>query len=99
MEAQERVSSLLTYDSEGEEKLSPASALKPVTLPVDTGKTYFLVSTKEAKPDEAFVIALQDPKMIATAREQIQNPTLEKIVVAGIELGNGGFNRAFFSKR
>lgn len=98
VEAQERINSVITYDLAGVEKLSPAMALKPVTLPTDTEKTYFLVSTKEARPEESFVIALQDPQMIATAREQIRNPSLEKIVVAGIELGHGGFNRAFSAR-
>lgn len=95
---QERLHSLILFDFQDEEKLSPAVALKPVTLPTDTSKTYFLVSTKNSNPEEAFVIALDDPQTIATAREQIKNPDLEKIVVAGIELGNGGFNRAFLSR-
>ncbi|WP_374080254.1 hypothetical protein [Bdellovibrio bacteriovorus] len=95
---QERLHSLLFYDSIGVEKLSPAVAMAPVRLPASTNKTYFLVSTKNARPEEAFVIALDDATQIATAREQIRNPSLEKIIVAGIELGNGGFNRAFFSR-
>lgn len=95
---QERLHSLVLFDSQEEEKLSPAVVLKPLVLPTDPSKTYFLISTKENKPDEAFVIALDDPQKIATAREQIKNPDLEKIVVAGIELGNGGFNRAFLSR-
>lgn len=93
-----RLHSLLTYDGGDSEKVSPAVALAPVRLEVDPGKTYFLISTKTARPDEAFVIALDTPETIATAREQIRNPALEKIVVAGIELGNGGFNRAFQSR-
>ncbi len=98
IEGQERLNSVLFYDQQGEEKISPALALKPVSLPADAKKTYFLVSTKESRPDEAFVIALEDTQMIATAREQIRNPQLEKIVVAGIELGHGGFNRAFLAR-
>lgn len=98
VEGQERLNSILLYDLNGEEKISPAMALKPVQLSADTKKTYFLVSTKESRPEEAFVIALEDAQMIATAREQIRNPQLEKIVVAGIELGHGGFNRAFLAR-
>ncbi|ASD63836.1 BP74-related protein [Bdellovibrio bacteriovorus] len=94
----ERLHSVLSYDNGSSEQVSPPVALKPVTLPVDTTKTYFLVSTKDPQADEAFVIALDKPETIATAREQIRNPNLEKIVVAGIELGNGGFNRAFLSR-
>lgn len=94
----ERLHSLLFYDEANTEKISPALALKPVTLPVDSQKTYFLVSTKEARPEEAFVIALSDAQQIATAQEQIKNPSLEKIIVGGIELGNGGFNRAFLAR-
>ncbi|MEK2645392.1 BP74-related protein [Bdellovibrio sp. BCCA] len=95
---QERLHSLMFYDQFGEEKLSPAVALKPVSFSLDDQKTYFLVSTKDARPEESFVIALKDDQQIATAREQIKNPALEKIIVAGIELGNGGFNRAFKSR-
>lgn len=94
----ERLHSLLFYDEANTEKISPAVTLKPVSLPVDPQKTYFLVSTKEARPEEAFVIALSDSQQIATAREQIKNPSLEKIIVGGIELGNGGFNRAFLAR-
>ncbi|HEY1078455.1 MAG TPA: hypothetical protein VGE46_00085 [Bdellovibrio sp.] len=92
-----RLSSLLFYDADGEFKNSPAS-FTTAPLTVDTTKTYFLVSTKTGRPDEAFVIALDDPAKIATAREQIKNPSLEKIIVAGIELGHGGFNRAFLAR-
>lgn len=94
----ERLHSLLFYVLADEEKLSPAIALKPVVLPLDFSKTYFLVSTKDARPEDAFVIALSDQQKINTAREQIKNPQLEKIIVAGIGLGNGGFNRAFLSR-
>lgn len=77
---------------------SPAFVSKPQRLEAPADKTYFLVSTKDNKPEESFVISLDDSQKIATAREQIRNPSLEKIVVAGIEKGNGGFNRAFQSK-
>ena len=92
-----RLSSLLFYDADGEFKNSPA-VFATTPLAVDTTKTYFLVSTKTGRPDEAFVIALDDPAKIATAREQIKNPALEKIIVAGIELGHGGYNRAFLAR-
>lgn len=95
---QERLHSWLLYDAQGSEKPAPALALKPVPLSPDANKIYFLVSTKEARPSESFVIALSDPQQITTAREQIKNKSLEKIVVAGIELGNGGFNRSFSSR-
>lgn len=92
-----RLSSLLFYEAEGEFKNSPA-IFATTPLAADKHKTYFLVSTKTGRPDEAFVIALDDPAKIATAREQIKNPSLEKIIVAGIELGHGGYNRAFLAR-
>lgn len=98
VQGQERLSSVLFFDSGSEEKSAPGFSLKPATLPVDSSKTYFLVSTKEARPEESFVIALTESAQIATAREQIKNKNLEKIVVAGIELGHGGFNRSFSSR-
>lgn len=94
----ERVHSLLFFDSNGTEKPSPAVTLKPVQLDPPLKKIYFLVSTKDPRADEAFVVGFEDENQIRTAREQIQNPSLEKILVAGIELGSGGFNRAFYSK-
>ncbi|WP_374028703.1 hypothetical protein [Bdellovibrio bacteriovorus] len=94
----ERFHSLLFYDSFGTEKPSPAMALKPVELAPAVQNKYFLVSTKDPRPEEAFVVAISDTEMIEIAREQIRNPALEKIIVAGIELGSGGYNRAFLSR-
>lgn len=98
VEGQQRLSSVILYDDHSIEKSVPAQVARPVPLSADPNKTYFLVSTKEARPEESFVIALDDSKMIETARDQIKFKDLEKIVVAGIELGHGGFNRAFYSK-
>jgi hypothetical protein len=98
IKASARMHSVLNYESNGKEQNSPAVALSPTRLAPDTAKTYFLVSTKEAHPDEAFVVAMDDPAKISTARDQIRNPNLEKILVAGIELGDGGTNRAFLSR-
>lgn len=96
--AEERISSVVFYENQGVETQSHSIALTPATLFPDYKKTYFLVSTREEHPDAAFVIALDDAQKIATAREQIKNPKLEKIVVARIGEGHGGFNRAFLSK-
>jgi hypothetical protein len=98
VEAEERIHSIVFYEENNLEKASPGVSLNPVPLTVDASKTYFLVSTKDAQPTESFVIALDNPQMINTAREQIRNKDLEKIVIGGIELGNGGFNRAFSAK-
>lgn len=67
----------------------------PAHLETPADQVYFLISTKEARPDESYVIGMQDPKMIATARQQILDPQLEKIIVAGISLGNQNVNRSF----
>ncbi|MFS4459800.1 hypothetical protein [Bdellovibrio sp. HCB2-146] len=90
----ERLHSDVFYIQNNQEIQSPGLS-QVAKLSPSSDKVYFLVSTKSAAADEAFVIALDEPSKIATAREQIQNPLLEKIIVAGIELGNGGFNRAF----
>lgn len=94
----ERLHSTVFYVQNNNEVQSPGLISNPTRLPASDDHTYFLVSTKSRSADEAFVIALQDPAKIATAREQISNPQLEKIIVGGIELGNGGFNRAFLSR-
>ncbi len=98
LKAAERFHSQVQYFDGTSFKLSPGMALTPVKLDPSEQKTYFLVSTKDNRPEESFVIAIEDPAKIETAREQIRNPALEKIVVAGIELGNGGYNRAFQSQ-
>lgn len=95
--AEARLHSQVQLIQNNQFKLSPGIALAPVILNADSQQVYFLVSTRERNPDQSFVIALSDPAKIATAREQIRNPQLEKIIVGGITLGNGGFNRAFGS--
>ncbi|MNK01224.1 hypothetical protein D3C87_190190 [compost metagenome] len=91
----ERIHSQLQVLQGNQLKLSPGVTLAPRVLKAESTKIYFLVSTKENNPEESFVIALDDPAKIATARQQIKDPTLEKIVVGGIQLGNGEFNRSF----
>ncbi|UYL08011.1 hypothetical protein B9G69_013250 [Bdellovibrio sp. SKB1291214] len=79
-----------------EEKQSPPLVMNPVRLPADISKKYFLISTKTPSENGSFVIALDDAETIATAREQIRRPELEKIVVARIALNTGpGINRNF----
>ncbi|MEK2688614.1 BP74-related protein [Bdellovibrio sp. GT3] len=77
-------------------KQSPPLALTPIPLEVDAGKKYFMISTKSPSENGSYVIGLDDSETIATAREQIQNPDLEKIVVARIALSPGlSVNRNF----
>lgn len=95
---EQRLHSWVFYDSAAEEKFSPAWYAKPQILAASPELTYFLVSTKEARPSESFVIGLTEAQKIATAREQIKNKSLEKIIVAAIELGHGNFNRSFSAK-
>ncbi|WP_413574592.1 hypothetical protein ACLVWU_10215 [Bdellovibrio sp. HCB290] len=78
---------------------SPPVALSPMSLPTDETKKYFLISTKGPSENGSFVIAMDDEEVISTAREQIRNPELEKIVVARIAIGTGlGINRNFQSR-
>jgi hypothetical protein len=82
-----------------EEKQSPPLAMSPVRLPASESKKYFMISTKTPSENGSFVIALDDEETIATAREQIRRPELEKIVVARIALNNGpSINRNFQSR-
>lgn len=97
IQAEARLNAVVLYESRNLELQSPSVVSNPVRFNVDTNKVYFLVSTREEHPDAAFVIALDDPQKIATAREQITHPELEKIVVAKVGLGSGNFNRAFMS--
>lgn len=77
---------------------SPGLVTSPATLSPPEGRAYFLVSTKDPRPEESFVIALDEMDKIEKAREQIRRPELEKIIIAGVTLGHGGFNRAFQAK-
>ncbi|UOF02113.1 BP74-related protein [Bdellovibrio reynosensis] len=94
---EQRLHSLLVFEEKNLEKISPALP-KIVSFSPAADKNYFMVSTKGPNPEESFVIALSDLQQVATAREQIQNKQLEKIIVARIELGHGGYNRALSAK-
>lgn len=96
--AEHRIHSEVLYEQDGVERQSPSVSLKPALLPVDSEKAYFLVSTRQTQATAAFVIALDDASTIAKAREQIDQPELEKIVVAQVTLGSGNFNRAMLAK-
>lgn len=93
-----RLHSWAFFDTGLSESLSPALALKPAALATDQGKTYFLISTRDAKADESYVIALSDDAQIKTARAQIKQTGFEKILVARIQIGHGQMNRNFYSK-
>lgn len=93
--SEERVNSVVLSAVDDGELQSHAVVKPAARLPASNDKTYFLVSTRDKNPTGAFVIALDQPEQIATAREQIARPELEKIVVARIGLGSGGFNRSF----
>lgn len=97
MQAENRTSAVLTYEQLEKEYVAYGEALSPRRLPASREEVYFLVSTK-SKNAESFVIGLKDPEKIATAREQIQNPLLEKIIVGGVQLGHGNTNRSFSQK-
>src|SRR5690606_10258541 len=75
----ERLNSFVFFeDLRGAEKQSLGTPLGAPALSADPSKVYFLVSTKNSPALESFVIAMNDPKMINTAREQIRNPASEK---------------------
>lgn len=76
----------------------PQQIHAPTKLDTPADQVYFLIGTKDNRSGESYVIGLQDPKTIETARQQISNPQLEKIIVAGISLGNHGVNRSFTSR-
>lgn len=80
------------------ESFSPGVSLKPVVLEPDLSKTYFLVATRDARPSESYVVGFSDPEQIKTARAQINTTGFEKILVARLQIGHGGFNRNYFSK-
>lgn len=58
---------------------------------------YFVVGPRDSDQDQ-FVVSITAPALIQKAREQITNPSLEKIVFAKVEKGHGGFNRNWSKK-
>lgn len=93
-----RVHSWAFFPNGVSESFSPGVSLKPVLLTPDTSKTYFLISTRDARPNESYVVGFSDPEQIKTARAQINTTGFEKILVARLQMGHGGFNRNYFSK-
>lgn len=89
-----RVHSLL-FDSAGIR--TPGRVRQPAALAPPADKVYFLIATRGPNPRESYVVGMDDPKTIATAREQIRNPNIDKILLAGISLGSQGMNRSFSS--
>ncbi len=57
----------------------------------DPAETYFLMSNHEN--DQSYVFHSHDPRLIAEARKEINNPELRKILFGRIEQGHGEFNR------
>lgn len=94
IEGEGRLHSWVTF---ADNKMTPGLVRKPASLAASEDKIYFLVSTRESHPQESFVVGISDPAMITQAREQIQNPQLEKILVAGIKMGHDNTNRNFSS--
>lgn len=88
IEASQRMTAfnLTTAGSEGPTYIQPQLASP------STSSKYFVVGTKDHRGDE-FIIQVTDPTMIQKARDQILDPSLEKIVFARVQKGHGGFNR------
>lgn len=53
---------------------------------------FFEVGPRTGNGD-TFIVQIKDPKLIQKARDQVNNPSLEKIVFAQIEKGASSFNR------
>lgn len=64
----------------------------PQQSAVDLNAAYFLVGPQAGK-DDSFIVKIQDPAMIARARDLIQNPQKEKMLFARIQKDHQGFNR------
>jgi len=82
---------LTSYGSDGPFIIAPQSTL------VSEDAAYFEVRSQDNIGD-SFIAKITDPEMIAKAREQITNPTLEKILFARLKKGHGNHNRNW-SKR
>lgn len=96
--AEGRIHSWAFYDQGITEGFSPSLSLRPAALSPAEQKTYFLISTRDSRPRESYVIGFTDPEQIKTARAQINTTHFEKILVGRVQLGHGGANRNFFSR-
>ena len=65
--------------------------INPEQVPKVDG-IYFVVSPRSNQGD-SFVVNIKDPQLVSKAREQIKNPTLEKILFGKIQIGSNHFNR------
>ncbi len=92
-----RLHSWIFAQTNWNEVFSSGQAKGPFQLSPPKEGSYFLVSLKNTASD-SFVVQIKDLALVKKAREQIQNPGFEKIVVARIQLGHGGFNRSFTDK-
>lgn len=81
-----------------DQKLAARSSkvLMSPALLTNPEKKYFLASTKYP-PFESFVFALSEDRLIVQARQQLADPSLEKIIVGYIQLGHQNTNRDFHS--
>ncbi len=66
---------------------------KIIRTSVPEDRSYFLVKPKDEKNNDSYIVAITDPIMIQKAREQIMNPTLEKIVIARATMETKIMNR------
>lgn len=66
-------------------------------LPSIDHTAFFVVGSRDNIGDN-FIVKISDPNLIAKAREQISNSSLEKIVFAKIQQGHGGYNRNWSKK-
>jgi len=59
---------------------------------------YFVVGSRDNSVSDQFIVRITDAAMIAKARQQIADPSLEKIIFATVQKGHGGFNRNWSKK-
>lgn len=66
--------------------------VNPQASNVDVKASYFVVAPRSQVGD-SYTVKTTSPEMIQLARDQIANPSLEKILFAKIQKNGGGFNR------
>ncbi len=66
--------------------------VSPQESKVDRKAAYFLVEQRTGETD-SYIVRIIAPLMIARARQQVADPSLEQILFAKIEKGSQGFNR------
>lgn len=102
IKSEARMNSLLFFTENQKTLLIKSQRQATLGIEPNPLKRYFLIAPKNYTHrdfQESYIIGVQEEALIEKFREQIHNPTLEKIVFASASLTKQSYNRNLFSKK